>query len=90
MAASNRKDSMISTTYILDGVTSDDEVLDLRLKVSSYDAKVGGVSFERQEGGRALMIIKHKDDVVLDTDNIRALVASAGDFTLDGPVENKA
>ena len=36
------------------------------------------------------MIVKHKDDVVLDTDNIRALVASAGDFTLDGPVENKA
>ena len=53
MAASNRKDSTISTTYILDGVTSDDDVLDLRLKVSSYDAKVGGVSFERQEGGPA-------------------------------------
>ena len=82
MAASNEQEHMISTIYRIDGVSSDGDVLKLRLAVSSYDEQVGGVSFERRDGGSTLMIIKHKDDVTLNEENIRRLVTSAGEFTL--------
>ena len=74
---------MISTIYRIHGVTSDDDILELRLSVSSYDEQVGGVSFERRDDGSTLMIIKHKDDIVLNDANIGRLVADVGEFTIE-------
>lgn len=77
---------MISTVYRLHGVTSDEEVLQLRLSVSSYEEQVGGVSFERQDDGSTLMIIKHKDNIALNDANIGKLVADVGTYTMEREV----
>lgn len=86
MAASNEREPMISTVYRLHGVTSDEEVLQLRLSVSSYEEQVGGVSFERQDDGSTLMIIKHKDNIALNDANIGKLVADVGTYTMEREV----
>lgn len=83
MAASNEREPMVSTIYRIHGVTSDDDVLELRLSVSSYEEQVGGVSFERLSDGSTLMIIKHKDNIALNDANIGKLVAKAGEFTME-------
>ncbi|MBM9432189.1 hypothetical protein [Flaviflexus equikiangi] len=74
---------MIATIYRLHGVSTDDDILNLRLTVSSYDEQVGGVSFERLADGSTLMIIKHREGTLLSTENISRLVQEAGPFTME-------
>lgn len=72
---------MISTTYSLGGITSNDDVLQVRLRVSDVP-HVGAVAIERVSDDEARMIIKHKDDVEPDREEIAAAVERAGGFTL--------
>lgn len=87
MGASDEQEDMVSTIYRIHGASTDDDILKLRLEVSSYEEKVGGVSFERRGDGPIVMIIKHTEDVVLRDENVARMVAKAGPFTIESAEE---
>lgn len=72
---------MISTTYVVGGMTTGDDVLAVKDKVSGVPG-IGAVAAEVVPG-RSTLILKHKDDVVPDRAAIAAALAQAGDYTLD-------
>ncbi|MGC0142192.1 MULTISPECIES: hypothetical protein [unclassified Pseudactinotalea] len=73
--------AMISTIYTLSGITSNDDVLAVRMSVSNVQ-DVGAVAFERLSGDETRMIIKHKDDVEIDKAALAKAVKDAGQYGL--------
>ncbi|MGC5627754.1 hypothetical protein ACPYO6_05830 [Georgenia sp. Z1344] len=71
---------MISTTFAVDGMRTNGDVLAVRAAMYKV-AGVGGFSAEIEEQGSQI-ILKHKDDVVLDPDVIDRALRAAGDYSV--------
>ncbi|TDC70221.1 heavy-metal-associated domain-containing protein [Actinomadura sp. GC306] len=72
---------MISTTFRIAGMTTAADARAVKDRLSAVP-DIGAVATELVPGGDALVILKHKDDVVLDRAALQAALRDAGDYTL--------
>lgn len=73
---------MISTIFHVDGMRTNDDVLAVRAAMYKVTG-VGGFSTETEtEDDGMRIILKHKDDVVLDRDVIDKALREAGDYSV--------
>ena len=72
---------MISTTYTVAGMSSPEDGRVVTDKVSAVEG-IGAVAVELLPGGKAYLIIKHKDDVEPNRSAIEAAVRAAGSYRL--------
>lgn len=70
----------MSTTFPVNGMTTNGDVLAVRAAMYRVEG-VGGFSSEIEPGGSRI-ILKHKDDVVLDPTVIDAALKRAGDYSI--------
>lgn len=71
---------MISTTFVVNGVRTNGDVLAVRAAMYHVPG-VGGFSTEIEDH-ESRIILKHKDDVVLDPAVIDQALREAGDYSL--------
>ena len=72
---------MISTTYRVSGMETAEDARAIKDSLSTVPG-IGAIATEIVPGGASTVILKHKDDVVLDRSAIEAALRRAGDYTL--------
>lgn len=70
-----------STIYTLEGALSNEATRAIKGHVYQVP-RVGGISFEVEEGQDTLMILKHKKNEPIDRAELEAAVTNAGNFHL--------
>lgn len=75
---------MRTTSYLLGGVHSHDDVTNIRERLSDLAVAegIGATNVERFDD-RVVLNLKHRDDVTPDIGVLRRAVAAAGDFTVE-------
>lgn len=70
-----------STLYLLAGALSNEAIRIIKGEVYQVD-RVGGVSFEVEEGQDTRMILKHKMSEPIDRAELESAIARAGQYQL--------
>lgn len=70
-----------STIYTLQGDIDDAATRAIKAEVYLVP-RVGGVAFEIEDGKESRMILKHKEEDLIDRATIDAAVRKAGDYSL--------
>lgn len=70
-----------STIYVLEGALSNEATRIIKGQVYQVP-RVGGISFEVQEGKDTRMILKHKTTEPIDRADLEAAIAKAGNYRL--------
>lgn len=78
---SDRRSTVISTSYTLAGVSTEADVRRVMDQVSTV-AGVGAVAIELVPAGGATMFLKHQADVELDRSAVETALRSAGDYAV--------